>query len=80
MVPQHFLSLSQELAATMKAGVARRIADPADASYSPGLRVDTVTCRSAGAQAFACVATYSDGTQEQVDVAAVAGGHTWTTG
>ena len=53
--------------------------DPTGVDPAPGLTLDDVTCTTAGGQAFRCVATYSNGMTEQLDVAVGPDGHTWTT-
>jgi len=53
--------------------------DPTSEHHATGLRLESVTCRTTGPDAFRCSGTYSNGVTEQVDVAAVGDGHTWAT-
>jgi len=57
----------------------QRMDDPTSEHHATGLRLEHVTCRTTGPEAFRCSGTYSNGTTEQVDVAAVGDGHTWAT-
>jgi hypothetical protein len=72
-------SVAADLGAALLVCGQERMDDPSSEHYAIGLRLDRVTCRVTGPEAFRCIGTYSNGMTEQVDVAAAGDGHTWVT-
>jgi hypothetical protein len=70
-------SLSGDVAAALKSWADSGPSIRSSEQHSIGLRLDNVTCMITGGQALTCRATYSNGTTEEFEMAALADGHTW---